>query len=904
MVGRPRSIRPGVRHWLRLGLGRADDVRDEVDEEIRTHLTLLTEELMRQGLSRDGAQREAERQFGPIGARRAELHRLAEQRSRLRERTVWWSGVRQDLRVALRGARRSPALTIVATLILGLGIGVSTAVFSVFDSVILRPLPYHDPSRLVIIWETGRSASSEFLAGVFDNHRDVEEWVSRSRSFDGIAELTWAEGTRVYRPENGPPRSIVALPTSANLFDVLGVRAQYGRTFARDDAAHGCAVVLSHAFWRSTFGADARVIGTTITLGDARCAVLGVMPASFEFYPRQTAVWSLMTPATDTLLARHPDHYLVGAFARLRPGVSAATAQRELRAIQASSPDQTPFNRSFTPTVFDLQQEFTWLAGRNLHTTLVILLGAVALVLLVVCVNIANLSLGRAAAREREFAVRIAIGSGRWRLVRQLLAESGVLACCGSIVGLAIAFAGMRYVNSGRAMELPPDGAARLDLTALAATVVMAVFATIVVGIAPALRATRVNTADALKSSGRGASGDRRSGRVANVLVVCQVSASVTLLVAAGLLLQSLSRLGSAPLGYSPENVVTMDVSLTGGDTVAVRGELTDALMRAQAVPGVVDAAWTSAVPLRGRGDIEPVVVESQPASQRDSVPDVGRQIVSERYFRVMRVSVIGGRAFTAADDQTRQPVAIVNRAFVERFIGTTDAIGQRIRVGGGQEPWLTIVGVVGNERRTTVTQEMSWITPPMVFSPLAQAPTPHSMMLIARSGVNATVVVDPLRRAVASVAGDAIIGDVATMHELLDEFLASPRTRAEALAALALLALTLAVIGLYGLLSQVVVNRTREIGIRVALGAQVGQVVSLVVRRGIVLAATGVALGCVLALPAVQAMRALLYGVTAFDPATLALAAAAMIVTAFVASLLPARRAAAVDPAIALRSE
>jgi len=631
--------------------------------------------------------------------------------------------------------------------------------------------------------------------------------------------------------------------------------------------------------------------------------VLGVMPASFEFYPRQTELWSLMTPVTDTVLARNPDRYLVGVFGRLRPGVSRAAAQRELRAIQVSGSDQTPFRRAFTPTVFDLQEEFTWLAGRNLQRTLIILLGAVGLVLLVVCVNIASLSFGRAAARGREFAVRIAIGAGQWRLIRQLITESGVLACCGAIVGLGIAFAGIAYVNSGKAMELPPGGAARLDIVALSATIAMAVFATIVVGVAPALRATRLNTADALKSSSRGASGDRRSGRVAYGLVISQVGASMTLLVAAALLLQSLARFGNAPLGYSPTNLLTMRINVASRDTLQVKRAFADALARVQSTGGVTDAAWASAIPLEGRGSIEAVVVEGGTASSRDSIPDVGEQVVSTTYFGLMRVPITAGRGFNGTDDHDTPPVAVVNRAFVDRFIGAATAIGRRIKFGGANEPWLTIVGVVGNEERTTVTQEMSWVSPPMVFRPMAQTPAPRSMILVVRGGAEHASA-EPIQRAVMSASHDMIITDVATMRELLDRFLSSPRTRAQAVTALALLALTLAVVGLYGVLSQLVAHRTREIGIRVALGAQAEQVIWIVVARAIALTAVGVGVGAVLAVPAVWEMRALLYGVDAFDPRTLAATAGTLIATAIVASFKPARRAAMVDPAIALRSE
>jgi len=309
-------------------------------------------------------------------------------------------------------------------------------------------------------------------------------------------------------------------------------------------------------------------------------------------------------------------------------------------------------------------------------------------------------------------------------------------------------------------------------------------------------------------------------------------------------------------------------------------------------------------VPVEGRGSMESIVVEGRPGSARDSIPDVGAQTVSEMYFRVMRIPLLEGRRLTRGDDEVAAPVAIVNRAFVDRYVGNANAVGRRIRFGGADQAWLTIVGVVGNEQRATVTQEMGWVTPPMVFRPMRQVEAPRAMRLLVRGALGSEVRADEIRRAVVSASREAMITDVTTMRELLDHVLASPRTRAESVAALALLAVTLAVIGLYGMLSQLVVYRTREIGIRVALGARAEQVMASVVRRGVLLAAVGVMLGCVLSLPAIKAMRVLLYGVTAFDPMTMAAVGGAMILTAIIASALPARRAAAVDPVIALRAE
>jgi putative ABC transport system permease protein len=378
------------------------------------------------------------------------------------------------------------------------------------------------------------------------------------------------------------------------------------------------------------------------------------------------------------------------------------------------------------------------------------------------------------------------------------------------------------------------------------------------------------------------------------------------LLVAAGLLFRSLTSFGKAPLGYSPENVLTMRVDVATRDTIEAKRVFADALERVELIPGVTAAAWTSVVPVEGRGSMESIVVEGRERSARDSVPDVGEQVVSERYFGLMRIPLLAGRGLTHADDASTPSVAVVNRAFVDRFIGGGGAVGRRIRFGGGgaTQPWLTIVGVVGNEQRGTVTQEMGWVAPPMVFRPMRQVSASSTMLLVVRQALGTVAGNEQIRRAVRAASRQAVITDVATMRELLDRFLASPRTRAECVAALALLAFTLAVIGLYGMLSQLVVYRTREIGIRVALGARPAEVVGSVVRRGVVLALVGVMIGCLLALPATKAMSALLYGVTTFDPATLFVVGIVMIVTAIFASAFPARRAAAVDPVVALRAE
>jgi putative ABC transport system permease protein len=896
----PFRIRPGIRRLLRLP-DRPERVRHDVDEEIRTHLELHAAWLVERGVPLDDARNAAEREFGALGQAREQLVRLARQRTERSRSRVWWEGLRQDVRLAIRGARRNPGVTLTAVTVLGLGIGLNAAVFSVFDSVILRPLPYRDPSRLVVVWRTPKTRQ-DLVAASFDTYRDAVQWSAEHHGFAELATATWALGPRVYQPAVGPARWVLAIPASINLFDVLGVHPSVGRTFRRDDLGRSCTTVLSHAFWQQAAGADTSVVGRSLTIDGRPCVIVGVMPASFEFYPRATELWTLISPLTDTTLARHASDYIVGVFARLRPGVTRESAQRELRAIQQRSPGPTSLERDFVPTVYDLQVEFTWLAGRNLHTTLIVLLVAVGLVLVVACLNVAHLLIGRAAVREREFAVRVALGSGHARLTRQLLAESGLLAAGGVTLGLAIAVFATRYIDSASFVELPPGAEAHLDLTVIAALATMGTIATLIVGALPAWRIAGLSTADALKASGRATA---RRGWLPVTLVVSEVTLSVTLLVAAGLLIRSLQQLRATPLGYNGHGLLSMRVALPTDDSTRLRRFQTDVIERARTVPGVAGDALASRLPIEGSGEVYSVGVSGRD-DLTDATSGAGLAIVSPSYFDIMGVPLITGRGLDATDRPGSAPVAVVNRAFVRRYLAAADPIGQRIRLGADTiaVPWLTIVGIVGDEQRSTVTREMGWISAPMVFRAVAQVPPAASMQLIVRSIENPSALASGVSAALRAADGDVIVSDVAPMSVLLDRFLLSPRTRAQLLTWLAALAFTLSVVGLYGLLSQLVVQRTREIGIRVALGAPRAEVVAMIVRRAMMLTASGVALGWLLALVAGRAMRALLYGIEPFDPTMLVVGSVVFVATSAAASVIPARRAVALDPVVALRTE
>jgi len=801
----------------------------------------------------------------------------------------------QDLRYGIRLLANSRAFAAVAILTLALGIGANTAVFSIVNGVLLRPLPYREPERLVEILDG--SVHEKELSKLFATYNDFREFRRHARSFDELAAATWAVKAPILTG-HGDARGVTAIPVSDSFFALLGARPARGRTFIAGDVSRGCSVVLSDAFWQSAFQADQSVVGQTIALDRRACTVLGVMPAAFSFYPRQAQLWTLITPDFPTPL----DELLVVPYGRLRRGVTIEQAEADVTALHTALHKSDGKERGLTPSVNPLRQELLWLAGRNVRTTLWVLLAAVGLVLLIACLNVANLLLARSQARGRELAVRTAVGCGRLRLVRQLLTESLLLAGIGGTLGVGVAFAALQYFRAANPVEVPVGAEISLSAPVALFTAAVSVWTAIVFGMAPAWRASRVDLSEALKRGGRGAVGSRRHG-LSRIMVVVEVAFSLVLLAGAGLLMESVLRMETAPLGFDADHVVTARLNLPSqhDSDAAARVRFYDGLeARLAALPGVEAAAVSSRTPLYGSGTTS-LQILGRPAPPGDPPLDVTQQWVSPAYFRVLGVTLRQGRTFDP-HDRAGEPVAVVDEALVREYFPRTDPLAQRIRLSD-KESWMTIVGVVASERRSTVYQEMNWIETPTVYR-MVTPQTPLALNLVVRT-VNASLPFGTaLRREVGALDGDAAVGDVESVREGAARILAYPRFRAVVLGGFAAFALLLAAVGLHGVLGQLVSQRTQEIGVRMALGARPASIFGLVLLQGGRPVLAGLVLGVGAAVALGRYLASVLYGVRANDPVTLVTVSAVLLAVAGCATFLPARRAARTDPMAALREE
>jgi putative ABC transport system permease protein len=798
----------------------------------------------------------------------------------------------QDIRYAWRLLLRSKAFALIAILTLSLGIGATTAVFSIVNGVLLRPLPYRNPDRLVEV--LNQSLHEKGLNKLFAVYPDYQEYKRHSHSFEELAVATWAVKSPILTG-HGAARTVTAIAVSAPIFDLLGATARIGRTFEAADETRGCSVVLSNAYWSSAFGGDPRVVGQSIVLDDKDCMVLGVMPASFAFYPPPAQLWILITPDRPEL-----DKLPVVMFGRLKPGFTPAQAQAELSGIHAAA-HLDDVGRDFGPAVNFLRDELTWLAGRNVRTTLWILLGAVTLVLSIACVNVANLLLGRSVVRARELAVRAALGGGRARLFRQLLTEGLVLAALGGAGGVWIAFVALRYFRAVNPVELPVGTEISINGAVLAFTLLLSGVTALLFGAAPAWKASRADLNIALKSGGRGTV---RGAGLGRVMVAAEMALSVVLLAGAGLLMESVLRMGSADLGYPANGLVSARVVLPEGpyrDADARLRFYRKLQQNVAALPGVEAAALTSVLPPRSAGtNTLQVFGKLKPA---ESLRHDAIQVwIDPEYFPTLGTRIIAGRGFDSHDGKDGA-VAIVDAALAREYFPDGNPVGARIQIAGEKSPWLTVVGVTKTEKRTTVYQEMQWVDQSTVFRPLTQGLS-GDVTLVARVSREGVPIGGAIRKAAADIDSGVAIGELRTMRQELGGYLAYPRFRAVVFGGFAAFALLLAVVGLHGVLGQLVSRRTQEIGVRMALGARPADVAYLVARQGGVPVVAGLVagIGCVLVLGRVLA--SVLYGVKAEDAVTLACVCGVLGAAAGVAMAAPARRAVRIDPVVALREE
>ena len=818
----------------------------------------------------------------------------------------WSETLQQDLFFAARLLWRSPAFTLFAVLMLGLGIGANTAVFSVMQAVLLRPLPYQQPNRLVVIWDHAANAKGE--SKLFAAYSDLLEYRANAHTLQDVSGLTWAVGGQILTGR-GPSRNVLAIPVTQTFFRLIGVQPELGRTFQTEDLSRGCSVVLTHGFWSRILGRNRNIIGQSLALNGHACSVIGVMPDTFSFYPEQTALWTLLT--SNSPLASKPDELAIGIFGRLAPGASIAAAQHEIAALHQRAHPNDRHGKETRPCIYPLKGEFTWLASRTLTVSLLVLFAAVTFVLLIACVNTANLLLGRSFLRRREMGLRSALGAGRTRLVRQLLTESLLLAFVAAAIGTLFAWAAVRWFRIAGPVQMPPGTRIEIDGRVLGFAAAVSITTVMLFGLIPAWSTSKCGLTEVLKSGGRGTT--RRTAKsLSKGLVVFELMLSLVLLVGAGALIDTLFKFASAPMGFAPRRMLIVNVGLppqTYSSDVQRVHFGTRLVDEVNTIPDVKGAAIASAEPLRGIGALNVLEIQgqSQPTPDR-ARNEVGADSVTPAFFSLSGIPLLQGRTFDSRDHKDAGATAVVNQALARAYFSGQNPIGQHVRfvdAPATRRPWLTIVGVVANEKRSTVYQEMGWVETPTLYRPWSQDPK-NLTLLIWTANANATVSLVPVvTRRVAQLDSAVTVDNAHTVEDLLrTEYLAYPKFRALLLSSLAAISFLLAVVGLYGVLSQLVAQRTQEIGVRMALGAQPLDVLAGHLKEGALLAAAGIVGGIGLSWLLLRFVSSLLYGVPALDPLIVASISSALMITALTATYIPARRASFVDPIRALRYE
>jgi predicted permease len=869
---------PAWRRYLRFW---GSDLPADVDEEIRFHLDMHVAEYIKRGMSPGDARRASLERFGSIDRARTQTIDIdrRQMQSEVRDRAL--ADLRQDIAFGGRMLRRQPLPTGVSMLCLALGIAGTTAMFSVGHTMLVRPMPYPNGDRLVSI----KSIMAVRGPGV-SSIPDYADLRARQRTFTEIGAATYQDFTLLGRE----PTRIVGARVTASLFRALGVSAEAGRVFTDEEDRPGApkVVVVSHGFAMRRLGGVSRAVGAALDLGAGKHTVVGVL-ADNARYPERAEIWVPLAkdPARESRGSRWLS--LIGA---LRPGVDVETARRDARGISAAMVRDLGLDSASSATfqVDPLRDSYV----RSARPALIALACATMLVLLVACANVAGLQLARTTARAREIAVRAAIGASRARLIRQLLTENVLLAIGGGVLGCVLAVWGTRALGASVARAAPAWMTFRLDLRALLFTLGVSVLTGIAFGAAPALRLARLDASSALR--GGRALGLTRAG-LQRAFVVAEIALCLVLLVGAGFALESVYRLSHVSLGFDPAGVMAFRVSLQGAkyDSSAARAQTIDELAtRVAALPGVQAAGGVTRIPIVGCCSQFGTNIEGQ-----ETPPGlmVTGNMITPGYFATMRIPLIRGRVFTSSDDGNAPRVVIVNETFAKRFWPSGDALGHRTDTGGG---WATIVGVVGDVKQNALTD-----TPePQFYRPHAQDPWEDMWYAIRVGDDKPARVMADVRRIFREIDPTQPIFSASTMDALIERGLVSERTLGRLLAGFALVALLLAMAGVYAVMSFVVSQRMPELGLRVALGADRRRVLGLVLRDGATVALIGAALGLAGAVAAAKALAHSLYGVEALEPVVYVVSVAALVVTALIATLAPARRASAADPMIALRAD
>ena len=869
-----------------VNLLRRNKLDSELDEELQFHLQARVRDNLAAGMKPDEARQDAVRRFG------GEL--LASEKTRDADILIWLGTLGKDIRFAFRSLAKNRGVTAIAVLSLALGIGANTAIFSAIHAVLLQPLPYKDPERLAYLWMDNRRLG---LHEDLTSYPNFEDW-KKNRSFEDLAAFVSIDSILSGLEE---PARVRATMVTANLFSILGVPPALGRGFMPKEEEPGMdrVVVLSHTLWRTQFAADPNVLGRTIEIGGQPNQIIGVMPASFTFPSKSTQLWMPLALTEHDRAVRHG--YFLTVVGRLKPGIPMEHARSEMAAIGARLEQQYPDqNRGYGVWVVPLLLQTV---GR-MREVLLVLLGAVGFVLLIACVNVANLFLGRGATRGREIAVRSALGAGRSRLIRQLLTESTLLSLLAGGLGLAVAFWGIRGLTLLAPKDLPRLDEIAIDLPVLIFTLAVSLMAGILFGIVPAFRISRVDLNDALREGGRSLSGGKRLRRLRSGLTVAEVALSMILLTGAGLMIRSLQKLHAVQPGFQTENVLTWRMSpsrakLTQGPQIAAF--YADLLQRLQSIPGVLSAAATTDVFLSATPNSGGFTVEGHPSPPPEQQIEATTDRVTANYFQTLGVRLIRGRFFNEHDGPDTTPVVLINETMARRFWPGEDAIGKRFKFGDGSSPgpWLTVVGVVGDMRRQGQDKAARCET----FYAHGQRPV-RNMTLVVHTSSDPVKMAGLVRDAVRSIDQSAVLFERSTIADQIGESLAQRRFQTLLLGLFSLLALVLATVGIYGVVYQSVSQRTNELGIRVALGAQKSSLLRMILGEALGMVLLGALTGGIAAFAVSRALSSFLYSVTAADPLTYLAVALLLAVAAVLASLIPARRATSVDPINALRYE
>jgi predicted permease len=869
---------------------------EELDEEIESHLQMAIEERVERGETLDEAQAAVRREFGNVGQ--------VKEVTRQMWGWTWLEQLLQDLKYGARSLRRAPGFTVVAVLTLALGIGANTAIFSVVNAVLLRPMPYAESEQLITPVGEKNSPSARTVV----SYPDYLDWRDQTQTLAYIA--AYRQSSMLLRRANAEPELIYGSNVSADLFPLLQVQPVLGRAFTReeDQPKSEPVILISYNVWQRRFNSDPNIIGQQFQRGGAGPGptIIGVLPQDFKF-PVQANRTDYLRPLAPMLgeWAERRGAYSLRVIARPKSGVTAQQAEGEMRTIGERLEQQYPdegfrLGARFIP----LYEEVIG----DVRTSLLVLLGAVCLVLLIACANVANLLLARATARHREVAIRTTLGASYGRVIRQLFTESLLLSLAGGVLGSLLALWGVDLLVAHSTLNIPRLKDVGLDARVFAFTLAISTLTGIIFGLAPALRARRIDLQEALKEGARNATAGASRSRVRAMLVVSEVALSLVLLIGAGLLIKSFVRLRSVNPGFDPEHVLTTDLSLSKvkyPEPQQQRALFSQLVEQLRTVPGVESAAVAYPLPFSGTTSSNSFMIEGRPAPAPAEKPVASYHAISPDYFHLLRIPLMSGRVFTEQDSAKSPPVLIINETFARRFFPGQDPLGQRIaieRASGNKAVQDTreIVGVVSDVRHGGLDEEPG----PEFYVPYMQVPESYMNVIVRTADGNLVGMASSVREAIRSVDREQYIPTIQPLTELIAESVASQRFNALLIGLFATMALLLASVGIYGVMAYTVAQRTHEIGVRVALGARPRDVLRLVLTQGMRLILLGVALGMAAALALTRLLAGMLYGVKPTDPATFTGVALLLSFVALVACYIPARRATKVDPLIAIRYE